>query len=63
MPALPDPTVHDWDSIASLEAPVQVEDRLGVTFDLRTYHDAPDVDDLIDPVLAARGPDSAPTRP
>ena len=53
---------HDWDSITSLEALVQLEDRLGVTLDLRTYHDARDVDDLADLVLAARRTNPAPAR-
>jgi acyl carrier protein len=43
---------HDWDSIASLEALAQLESRLGVTLDLRAYHGARTVDDLIDLVAA-----------
>jgi acyl carrier protein len=44
---------HDWDSIASLEALAQLESRLGVTLDLRAYHGARTVGDVVDLVAAA----------
>lgn len=43
---------HDWDSISSLEALALLESRLGVTLDLRAYHGARTVDDLVDLVAA-----------
>jgi acyl carrier protein len=45
--------VHDWDSLASLEVLSQLESRLGVTLDLRTYHAARTVEDLTGLVAAA----------
>ena len=39
--------VHEWDSLASLEVLSQLESQLGVTLDLRTYHAARTVEDLI----------------
>ena len=44
---------HEWDSLASLEVLSQLESRLGVTLDLRPYHDVRTLDDLIDLVAAA----------
>lgn len=38
---------HEWDSLNSLEVLSQLESRLGVTLDLRAYHDARTLDDLI----------------
>lgn len=38
---------HEWDSITSLETLVQLENRLGVSLDLRTYHTARSVGDLV----------------
>jgi acyl carrier protein len=38
---------HAWDSLSSLEALVILEKRLGVDFDLRTFHAARTVDDLV----------------
>jgi len=45
--------VHEWDSLASLEVLSQLESRLGVALDLRAYHDARTVQDLIDLVAQA----------
>ena len=45
--------VHEWDSLASLEALSQLENRLGVTLDLRVYHGARTVEDLVGVVAAA----------
>lgn len=45
--------VHDWDSMASLEALSQLESRFAVTLDLRTYHAARTVEDLTGLVVAA----------
>jgi acyl carrier protein len=55
--------VHAWDSIASLEALVLIERQLGVALDLRPYHAARDVDDLVDLVAEARGIQSTKARP
>jgi acyl carrier protein len=55
--------VHAWDSIASLEALVLIERQLGVALDLRPYHAARAVDDLVDLVAAARGIHTAKVRP
>jgi acyl carrier protein len=44
---------HEWDSLASLEVLSQLESRLGVALDLRAYHDARTVEDLIDLVATA----------
>lgn len=44
---------HEWDSVASLEVLSQLESRLGVTLDLRTYHGARTLEDLIGIVTAA----------
>ncbi|GAA1927945.1 acyl carrier protein [Streptantibioticus ferralitis] len=38
---------HAWDSLRSLEALTQLEVRLGVDFDLRTFNAARTVDDLV----------------
>jgi acyl carrier protein len=45
---------HDWDSLASLEVFSQLESRLGVTLDLRAYHGARTIEDLIELVMAAK---------
>jgi acyl carrier protein len=50
---------HEWDSLASLEALAQLESRLAVTLDLRAYHAARTVDDLIDLVAAAAATNAA----
>ncbi len=44
---------HEWDSQASLEVLSQLERRLDITLDLRIYHGARTVEDLIDIVVAA----------
>jgi acyl carrier protein len=44
---------HEWDSQASLEVLSQLERRLDITLDLRTYHGARTIEDLIDIVVAA----------
>ncbi|GAA4622769.1 hypothetical protein GCM10023196_016300 [Actinoallomurus vinaceus] len=38
---------HGWDSIASLEALAQLEDRLQITLDLRSFHAAHTVPDMV----------------
>lgn len=38
---------HDWDSVASLEVLAQLESRLGVVLDLRSYHRVRTLDDLV----------------
>lgn len=45
---------HDWDSMASLEALSQLENRLGVTLDLRAYHGVRTIADLVE-LIAASG--------
>ncbi|WP_433649994.1 acyl carrier protein [Micromonospora zamorensis] len=50
---------HRWDSIASLEALAQLESEFGVTLDLRSFHAARTVDDMVDLVAGSR---PAPTR-
>lgn len=50
---------HEWDSVASLEVLSLLESRLAITLDLRTYHGARTVDDLIDLVAAAAGTTAA----
>lgn len=44
---------RDWDSVTSLEVLSRLESRAGVTLDLRAYHAARTVDDLIALVAAA----------
>jgi acyl carrier protein len=44
---------HEWDSVASLEALSQLESRFAVTLDLRAYHGARTLGDLIDLVATA----------
>ena len=44
---------HEWDSQLQLEALAQLEHRLGITLDLRTYHGARTVEDLIEIVTTA----------
>ena len=46
---------HGWDSIASLEALAQLESQLGITLDLRTFHSARTVTDMVDLVVNAGG--------
>jgi len=55
--------VHAWDSLASLEALVQIEKRLDVALDLRPYHAAREIDDLVQLVEAAREIQSTKVRP
>jgi acyl carrier protein len=38
---------HDWDSLVSLEVLAQLESQLSVVLDLRSFHAARTVDDLI----------------
>jgi acyl carrier protein len=38
---------HGWDSIASLEALAQLEDRLRITLDLRSFHAAHTVTEMV----------------
>lgn len=45
--------MHAWDSLASLEALVRIEADLGVSLDLRQYHAAREIGDLVDLVSAA----------
>ncbi|WP_410579345.1 acyl carrier protein [Amycolatopsis sp. lyj-108] len=44
---------HGWDSLSSLEVLSQLESRLSVTLDLRSYHAAHTVTALIDLVAVA----------
>jgi acyl carrier protein len=44
---------HDWDSMASLEALSQLENRLAVTLDLRAYHGARTITDLVDLIASS----------
>jgi acyl carrier protein len=53
---------HAWDSLASLEALVQIEQRLDVALDLRDYHAARAIDDLVELVTATRENQSANAR-
>lgn len=45
---------HAWDSLSSLEALSILERRLGVDFDLRTFHAARTVDDLVRLIVPER---------
>ena len=47
--------VYAWDSVTSLEALVRIEERLKVSLDLRSYHEARTVDGLTGLVVAAGG--------
>lgn len=38
---------HEWDSISSLDALAQLENRLDVTLDLRAFHAARTVEDVV----------------
>jgi acyl carrier protein len=44
---------YDWDSVVQLEVLAQLESRLGVTLDLRSYHGARTLEDLVELVAAA----------
>jgi acyl carrier protein len=44
---------HEWDSLASLEALAQIESRFGISLDLRSFHAARTVDDMVGLVEAA----------
>jgi acyl carrier protein len=46
---------HGWDSMASLEALAQLESQLGVAFDLRSFHAARTVGDLVELARAGAG--------
>jgi acyl carrier protein len=37
---------HHWDSMRSLETLTQLESRLGLSFDLREFHQVQTVDDM-----------------
>ncbi len=50
---------HEWDSLASLEALAQLESEFAVSLDLRSFHAARTVDDMVDLVAQSR---PAPTR-
>jgi len=43
--------VHEWDSITSLLTLSQLESQFGITLDLRSYHAARTVGDLVDLVV------------
>jgi acyl carrier protein len=45
--AEPKLAAHDWDSFSSLDTLSQLEGKLGVSFDLRDFHAAHTVDDLV----------------
>lgn len=51
---------YGWDSIASLEALAQLEARLSVSLDLRSYHAVRTVDALVDAVRDAARTGAAP---
>jgi acyl carrier protein len=55
--------VHEWDSLATLEALVQFESKFGITLDLRSYHGAREINNLVDLILAAQGLESTTVRP
>ena len=42
---------HEWDSITSLLSLAQLESQFGVTLDLRSYHAARTVDDLVNLIV------------
>jgi acyl carrier protein len=44
---------HDWDSMASLEVLSQLQSRFDVLLDLRAFHDARTIEDLIELVTTA----------
>ena len=44
---------HDWDSLASLEALAQLESRFAINLDLRSFHAARTVDDMVGLVESA----------
>jgi acyl carrier protein len=39
---------HNWDSMSSLEALAQLESRLGVEVDLRSFHAVRTIDELVE---------------
>jgi acyl carrier protein len=41
-------TAHGWDSLASLEALAQLENRLNIALDLRSFHAARTVGDMVE---------------
>lgn len=48
----PQLAAHEWDSLTSLQTFVQVEKRLDVTLDLRTFNTVRSVDDIVHLVAA-----------
>ena len=42
---------YEWDSITSLLSLAQLESQFGVTLDLRSYHAARTVDDLVNLIV------------
>jgi acyl carrier protein len=54
---------HEWDSLSSLEALAQLEALLGVTLDLRSFHAARTVADLVHLVASAKAGSPAAARP
>jgi acyl carrier protein len=59
--ALPVLAAHNWDSVASLEVLAALESRLGISLDLRSYHAAREIDDLVDLITTAVAEQAAPT--
>jgi len=45
--AQPKLAAHDWDSLRSLDTLSQLENKLGLSFDLRAFNSANTIDDLI----------------
>ncbi len=45
---------HAWDSLSSLEALCQLEQRFAISLDLRAYHATRTVDELVELVTAGR---------
>lgn len=54
MDANPVLAAHAWDSRVSLEALAQLEAAFAVTVDLRSFHAARTVDDLVDLVVRSQ---------
>lgn len=54
MDANPVLAAHEWDSRVSLEALAQLEAAFVVTVDLRSFHAARTVDDLVDLVVRSQ---------
>jgi acyl carrier protein len=47
-------TAHKWDSLTSLETLTELENRFHLKFDLRSYHAARTVDDIVSLVTSAK---------